>query len=98
MVKVLFLLPLAIAAHQQFDEFCCTGKDCKPAPCGEIRLQPDGSYTYRALNGKPVLRRSFDETCYVCIGNLQPFQFFSRPRPQAQPFLRCIYLPIPRTS
>ena len=70
---VIVLLGLGTAspasAHSWYDARCCSGHDCHPVPCEDLRALSDGSAVFLPT-GVPFFREnvlpSKDAQCHIC--------------------------------
>jgi hypothetical protein len=73
-------------AHSWYDARCCSGGDCHPVPCRQIRNDADGRVTFIPTGVqffKENVLRSQDSQCHICT---------SRPHTDTG-YGYCAYLP-----
>lgn len=65
---VLMLLSSGALAHDWYPQDCCSGEDCHPVPCEEIRMD-DFGYYWKGIHFTWAMDRgpSPDGGCHVCI-------------------------------
>ncbi|MCW6508655.1 hypothetical protein [Lichenifustis flavocetrariae] len=67
----LFLLLSAtpVGAHSWYDARCCSGRDCHPVPCDQLRSGTGGMLTFRPTGvqfSKENVLPSQDTQCHIC--------------------------------
>ena len=73
-------------SHSWYDARCCSGSDCHPVPCEQIRRDADGRVTFVPTGVqffKENVLQSQDSQCHICT---------SRPQTNAG-YGYCAYLP-----
>lgn len=70
---ILASLSSAALAHDWYPQECCSGHDCRPVACTDIKVEPFGArYLPEDVDfGQSRVRASRDEGCHVCIGKFR---------------------------
>lgn len=68
LLKAAILASQLMLVHDFYDPSCCSGQDCKPVQCNELKTQDDGYTEYRGfLFSKEMRKTAPDGMCHVCI-------------------------------
>lgn len=91
LVLALLLLTTPAAGHSFFDQWCCSGKDCSPAPIKSVTWTP-GGWSVVTPNINQVV--PFDDNEHIRFNPPGEPQFFICEYPKNR--LRCLYVPEPQ--
>lgn len=67
-IALVLLSSASASAHDWYPQDCCSGEDCRPVPCEEIR-QDEFGYYWKNLHFTWTMDRgpSPDGGCHVCF-------------------------------
>jgi len=55
------------SAHEWYPQHCCSGQDCHPIPCEEIKTSPDYYWWHGIGFPRNASYPSQDGACHVCV-------------------------------
>lgn len=68
---ILYILTLTgtLQAHDWYPAACCSGNDCHPVPCEQLK-EVGRNLVYQGFSFyDTMIKPSLDEACHVCISN-----------------------------